>query len=56
MMSLKTDVISHEEFDKILAELVWQTGPVCLLTIPGVYEVLSEHYHNAVIEVWERRR
>lgn len=26
------------------------------MTIPGVYEIVSEHFNNEVIERWERQQ
>jgi hypothetical protein len=50
---------STEDFDRLLAEVlenedIVENGAASrLLTIPGVYEVLSEHFNNAVLELWE---
>ena len=41
-----------EDFDRILtAILAAQTGDQ-LLSIPGVYEAVSEHYNNEVLDKW----
>ena len=38
----------QERFDDILAEIVREEAST-LLSIPGVYEVLAEHYNNEVL-------
>lgn len=44
--------ITHDEFCSILAKLIIRDASI-LLYIPGVYEVLSEHYNNEILEMWE---
>lgn len=41
--------VSNEEFDRALQEIIDEEGTATLLSIPGIYEVLSEHYNNEVI-------
>lgn len=40
---------TDEQFDAKLEEIVKREKPEMLLTIPGVYELLSEHYNNEVL-------
>ena len=50
------DRLTDAEFDEILESIVSQTPAGVLLTIPGAYEVLSEHFNNEVLEIWEMRQ
>tara|TARA_Y100000034_G_scaffold12850_1_gene13477 strand:+ start:860 stop:1231 length:372 start_codon:yes stop_codon:yes gene_type:complete len=43
--------ISTDEFDRILEEVVEEEKNI--LSIPGIYELLSEHFNNEVIARWE---
>jgi len=47
-------LLTDDEFDRILADKVDETPGCSLLSIPGVYELLSEHFNNAVLEKWEQ--
>jgi len=47
--------ITQEEFDFILARIVSELG-VHVLRVPGVYEILAEHFTKQVLEVWEAWR
>jgi hypothetical protein len=44
--------ITTEKFDELLAEILDEGKASALLTIPGVYEVLSEHFNNEVLKRW----
>lgn len=44
--------MTQEEFNEILEKLLGAETPGNLLAIPGVYEVVSEHFNNAVLEDW----
>lgn len=46
--------MTHEEFTEILEDLVHENSGTLLL-IPGVYEVLSEHFNNEILERWARK-
>ena len=48
--------MSQEEFDRNLAEIMDESPASYLLTIPGVYEVVSEHFNNDVLGKWEREK
>mgnify|MGYP000471752905 CR=1 FL=1 len=47
--------ITTEEFDLMLLELLMETHPLVILRIPGVYEILAEHFHNEVLERWKEK-
>lgn len=47
------NIVDNEEYDKILSDLVFEEGDA-ILSIPGVYEVLSEHFNNQILEILER--
>lgn len=46
--------LTDQEFDRRLAQIVDRRPSSELLTVPGVYEALSEHFNNQVLEEWER--
>ena len=48
--------LTTEEYDEILQELVEKEPAGILLGIEGVYEAVSEHFHNEVLDVWRRRQ
>jgi hypothetical protein len=48
--------MTTEEFDDILETLCNEHTGAQLLRIPGVYEILSEHFNNDVLEYWEERQ
>lgn len=39
-----------EDFDQALLSLVDDLTGSQLLSIPGIYEILSEHFHNDVLD------
>lgn len=45
-----TQEISDQKFEKVLVDLVDENPASNLLWVPGVYEAVSEEFHNAVIE------
>lgn len=45
--------ITDEEFDKKLIEILKEEPIEYILQIPGVYEILAEHYNNTVITEWK---
>ena len=47
--------ISNQEFDKILYNLVVENVN-SLLTIPGIYEILAEHFNNHVLNIYEKSK
>jgi len=48
----KYDYLTPDEFDRILAEIVKENAG-CILTIPGIYEILSEYWNNEVLDRWD---
>ena len=49
--------LDDKNFDKILLEIVTEDMTIeDLLRIPEIYEILSEIYHNEVIEKWEEEQ
>ncbi len=47
--------MTDEEFDSILAEVVAENAST-LLSIPGIYEVVSEYFNNEVLDRWEQQK
>jgi hypothetical protein len=47
---------SVEDFDKILSKIVDELPGSTLLTIPGIYEILSEYFNNDVLEEWKNKQ
>ena len=48
--------MDQADFDRILEEIMDEKPASALLTVPGVYEAVSEHFNNTVIERWEREQ
>lgn len=46
--------MTSDDFDAILAEIMNQAPASSLLSIPGVYECVAEHYNNEVLARWDR--
>lgn len=44
--------MTDSDFDTILERLVEENAHN-LLTVPGVYEAVKEHFNNDVLEIWE---
>jgi len=49
------DNLTNEQFDNMLQILIIRDAAQ-LLTIPGVYEVLSEHYNNEILDLYDKER
>lgn len=47
------DDMTNEHFDALLERQVGALDGAALLAIPGVYEVLSEHFNNDVLGQWD---
>jgi len=45
-----------EEFDNELERLVNEEPAGNLLTVPGIYEILSEHFNNEVLQRLKEKR
>ena len=54
-MPLKTAMktITTKDFDRLLADIIDNDLLFHLLSIPGFYQILSEHYNNDVLAAWE---
>jgi hypothetical protein len=50
------DWVTQAMFDDELEELIGEQDAKTLLFIPGIYETLSEHFNNDVLERLERYR
>jgi len=48
--------ITHEEFVDILQDILHEESVGELLTIPGIYEILSEEFNNEVLERYESEK
>lgn len=49
--------MSTEDFDRILADVMDNDNdkPSELLSLAGIYEVVSEHYNNTVLDEWAQQ-
>lgn len=47
--------IKREEFDKILESIIVEEGSA-IFVVPGIYEVLAEHYNNIILATWETEK
>ena len=45
--------LSHDDFTTILQDVI-EDNVKYLLSIPGIYEVLSEEFNNEVLDRWEQ--
>lgn len=52
----KYDNLTNEDFDRLLADQVRQLSAEEILVIPGIYEVLSEEFNDAVLTAWEEEQ
>lgn len=43
--------ITSEQLEEAIRDLAFEAGTEYLLTIPGVWEAISEHFNNEAIEV-----
>jgi hypothetical protein len=51
----KYDKMSNDDFREHLLEIMEEQGMEAVLMVPGVYEAVSEHFNNDVLERWEER-
>jgi calcineurin-like phosphoesterase family protein len=47
--------MTNEEFDAILGELLRKMTGEQLMDVPGVYDIVSEHFNNEVLDKWAER-
>lgn len=52
----KYDAMTDEEFDTLLMRIMDESPASHLLSIPGVYDVLREHFNNDVLNAWEQEK
>lgn len=52
----KYDEMTDEDFERILEQIVEDEPPLTILTIPGVWELVSEFYNNEVLTIWENEQ
>lgn len=50
---MKIYKINDEEFNAILCKILEKQIASQLLSIPGIYEIVSEYFNNDVLEQWE---
>lgn len=48
--------VTDEMFDRKLEELLSEEPAGGIMQIPGVYELLSEHFNNAVLDALDEER
>jgi hypothetical protein len=48
--------LTQERFDELVFELAREDGVDAVLTIPGVWEEVSEYYNNAALDRWQREQ
>lgn len=53
-MAHKYNKMTDEDFDRILAGILDALSGEQLLQVSGVYEAVSEHFNNEVLEIWEQ--
>jgi hypothetical protein len=51
-LRITPETCPQDDFDRILADLMDEQPASHLLSIPGVYEAVSEHFNNDVIDAW----
>jgi len=44
--------MTDEDFMRILGNIMQEEGGRSILAIPGVYEAVSEHFNNEVLDRW----
>lgn len=45
--------MTQEEFDNGLMNILGEMKASQLISIPGIYEILAEHFNNEIIDKWE---
>ena len=48
--------IPHDDWDRILGEIIGDLSAASLMQVPGMYEVLSEHFGPAITEQWQEEQ
>jgi hypothetical protein len=47
--------ITDEEFDQLLIQIINEHPASNLLSIPGIYEILSEEFNNEILDRFEQQ-
>jgi len=48
--------MAHDDWDRILGEIIGDLSAAFLVQVPGLYERLSQHFGHAIIEQWQEER
>ncbi|MDH3604054.1 MAG: hypothetical protein OEU26_30980 [Candidatus Tectomicrobia bacterium] len=48
--------IANDDWDRMLGEIIGDLSAATLMQIPGVYEILSEHFNNEIIDQWQQEQ
>lgn len=46
----------QEDFDRILLQILEEKTGAQLIHIPGIVEILNEHFNNEILDRWEEER
>jgi len=49
----KYDKMTNDDFDRILVGILEESHASELISIPGIYEVVSEFYNNEILDRWD---
>jgi hypothetical protein len=52
MSKIDYSKMTDAEFDQILKEIMDESPASALLTIPGIYEIVSEEFNNEILDRW----
>lgn len=47
------DTATQDQLDAVLHQLAEKAGMNAVLSIPGVYEIVREHWNNAMLQQWQ---
>lgn len=48
--------LTHEEFDDLVHELACEQGAAYILDIPGVWDLVQDHFNNDALDLWYQRQ
>ena len=48
--------MDQENFDRLLLDVIEEAAAGEILAVPGVAELLSEHFNNEIIDMWDREK
>ena len=49
-------IAKDDNFERILISIVNDMSASDLLSIPGIYEILSKHLKNRILQTWEEEQ